>query len=56
MIPAPRKSVQIFIYATGLPAYNSYGVNTQLVAFFNKNYTASQSYYQKAVNVRPGGN
>jgi len=22
--------------------------------YFNKNYTASQSYYQKAVNVRPG--
>jgi tetratricopeptide (TPR) repeat protein len=35
---------------------NSYEVNIRLgwLHYLNKNYTASQSYYQKAVNLKPG--
>ena len=35
---------------------NSYEVNIRLgwLHYLNKNYTASQSYYQKAINIKPG--
>ncbi|WP_183557941.1 tetratricopeptide repeat protein [Mucilaginibacter sp. SP1R1] len=35
---------------------NSYELNIRLgwLHYLNKNYTASQSYYQKAVNLKPG--
>lgn len=54
MILAPAKATN-FLFV--LPACRSAMV-TELIHswlhYFNKNSTASQSYYQKAVNIRPG--
>jgi hypothetical protein len=54
MILLPAKAANcLFVLPAYRPAIVT-GLIHNWLHYLNKNYTASQSYYQKAVNVKPG--